>query len=326
MSVFTRIDRLELEVFLQNYALGPLHSFEGIPSGIENTNYFVSTESGRYVLTLFEKLPPEELPFFMDLMAFLAEHQVPCPHPVPNRAGRYLNTLRAKPAALVQRLHGVSVEHPTAAQCTAVGKALAQLHLAGVEFPQQRASDHGPQWRQRVAQALTPHLSPEDRELIQAELRLSATPAAGLPQGVVHADLFRDNVLFEGERLCGIIDFYYACTDIWLFDVAITLNDWCSNADGALEEPRACALLNAYHALRPLTAQEREAWPQMLRLAALRFWLSRLYDRHFPRRGAITHSKDPAVFKNILRHRIDRDQALRTIWPTNGSAVQRRKA
>lgn len=326
MSVFTRIDRFELETFLHNYDLGALRGFEGVPSGIENTNYFVDTERGHYVLTLFEKLRSAELPFFMDLTAFLAERQVPCPRPIAGRDGGYLRELKHKPAALVQRLRGASIERPTEGQCTAVGRVLAQLHLAGADFPQQRKNDHGIEWHRQTAQALAAQLTPEDNQQVREELRVSATAAAALPRGVIHADLFRDNVLFEDEQLHGIIDFYYACTDTWLFDLAITVNDWCSVAGGALEETCARALLKAYHALRPLTAQEREAWPSMLRAAAFRFWLSRLYDLHFPRPGAITHSKDPAVFKNILRDRIDRGAALHAVWPANEAAVQRRKA
>lgn len=326
MSVFTRVDRLQLEAFLQNYDLGPLRSFEGVPSGIENTNYFVDTERGRYVLTLFEKLSAAELPFFMELTAFLAERQVPCPHPIPDRAGRYLGELKQKPAALVQRLRGASIERPTVAQCAAVGRVLAQLHLAGAEFARRRENDHGISWRSRTAEALAPRLSAETNQFIREELRLDAARQTDLPQGVVHADLFRDNVLFEGEQLCGVIDFYYACTDILLLDIAITVNDWCSNTDGELEESPARALLNAYHALRPLTAAERAAWPLMLRTAALRFWLSRLYDLHFPRPGAITHSKDPAVFSNILRRRIEHTAALQQVWPTKETAAQRKKA
>jgi homoserine kinase type II len=311
MSVFTSIDRLELEAFLQNYQVGNLRDFQGIPSGIENTNYFVGTGSGEYVLTLFEKLTAAELPFFLDLMAFLAEHRVPCPHPIPSRTGRYLAELKGKPTALVQRLYGSSIENPAAIHCAAVGRALAQLHQAGAEFAKQRENDHGLPWWKKTAHALTGKLAPEDGELLREELHFQhAYRFSGLPSGVIHADLFRDNALFEGGELRGIIDFYYACTDTLLFDIAVTVNDWCSNGEGELDEARARSLLRAYHAVRALNADEHRAWPVMLRAAASRFWLSRLYDLHFPRAGEITHSKDPRVFKRILLHRIHNERHL----------------
>ncbi len=328
MSVFTSIDRLELEAFLQDYALGGLRGFEGIPSGIENTNYFVSTDSGEYVLTLFEKLPAKELPFFLDLTAFLADRQIPCPRPIRRRAGPYLAHLKGKPAALVQRLYGRSLEHPAVGDCAAVGRVLAQLHVAGAGFPKQRENDHGLSWRKKTAHALTGRLPAEDDELLQNELYFQDSYGfPGLPRGLIHADLFRDNVLFEDGALRGIIDFYYACTDTLLFDVAVTVNDWCSGAGGELDETRARGLLRAYHAVRPLSAEERGAWAIMLRAAAARFWLSRLYDLHFPRAGEITHSKDPEVFKRILLHRIHHAHHLSAVWPNDEKGdTQRKKA
>ncbi len=326
MSVFTSIDRLELEAFLQSYQVGNLRDLQGIPSGIENTNYFISTDTGEYVLTLFEKLTPAELPFFLDLMAFLAEHQVPCPHPMPNRAGRYLAELKGKPAALVQRLFGSSTENPTSAHCATVGRALAQLHTAGAGFTQQRANDHGLSWRKKTARALAGKLSPEDNDLLQEELHFQhAYRFNGLPRGLIHADLFRDNVLFEGDELRGIIDLYYACADTLLFDIAVTVNDWCSTAEGELDQTRARGLLRAYNAGRALTTDEQRAWPVMLRAAASRFWLSRLYDLRFPRAGAITHSKDPQVFKRILLHRIHNEHHLHVAWPDDEKSDTCRK-
>jgi homoserine kinase type II len=277
-------------------------------------------------LTLFEKLTAAELPFFLDLMAFLAEHQVPCPHPIRNRAGRYLAELKGKPAALVRRLFGSSTENPTPAQCTAVGRALAQLHNAGAGFTEHRENDRGLSWREKTARALTGKLSPEDGDLLQEELHFQqAYRFSGLPRGLIHADLFRDNVLFEGDTLRGIIDFYYACTDTLLFDVAVTVNDWCSTAEGELDETRARGMLRAYNAGRTLTADEQRAWPVMLRAAASRFWLSRLYDLRFPRTGEITHSKDPLVFKRILLHRIRNEHHLRAVWPDGEKSDTSRK-
>ena len=323
MSVFTSVSRLELEEFLIQFDVGQIVSFQGIASGIENTNYFVTTEHGEYVLTLFEKLDAVELPFFLNLTAFLAEHGVPCAHPLRTHRGHYLSQLKDKPAALVRKLFGASIERVDTHHCAAVGHALATLHVAGSIFPQTRANDRGPHWWKITAQALFPKLSGEDAVVLKEELRFqSLYRHSDLPRGIIHADLFRDNVLFDGVALSGVIDFYYACTDVLLYDVAVTLNDWCSGADGKLQVASAQALLTAYQAVRPMNAIERGTWPTLLRAAALRFWLSRLYDLHFPRAGEITHTKDPEVFKRILLARIADEYQLRGLWPvTRGGGL-----
>jgi homoserine kinase type II len=304
MSVYTRIERHELEEFLRDYSVGTLVDFSGISAGIENTNYFVTTNQGGYVLTLFETLNTEQLPYFLDLMAHLAEHGVPCAHPAADLQGHYLRTLKDKPAALVQRLSGSNVEHPSQAQCAAVGGALGRMHTAGLSFQDYRANDRGPTWREATARKVLPRLTADETELLKNELEFqNSFPNQELPQGVIHADLFRDNVLFIGDRLTGIIDFYYACNDALLYDLAITVNDWCSEEDGSLRTDTSTALLIAYRQQRPLQPQEHQAWPVMLRAAALRFWLSRLHDLHFPRPGEMTHTKDPEVFRRILCER-----------------------
>ena len=263
------------------------------------------------MLTLFEKLTAQELPFYLNLMAHLAERGVPSAHPLPNRAGHYLGTLNGKPAALVARLEGSDVAAPTVAQCAAVGTVLARLHLAGASYPATMDNPRGPKWWTGVLPDILPFLPATEAALLQDEVRFqSQYRFSDLPRGAIHADLFRDNVLFAGDRVAGVIDFYFACTDVLLYDIAITVNDWCSAADSALDITRARALLDAYAAVRPYTAVERGAWPVMLRAAALRFWVSRLYDFHLPRAGELTHAKDPGHFRRILEVRIREEDSL----------------
>ncbi len=320
MSVFTSINEATLARFLANYRLGRLLSFAGIPSGITNTNYYVTTECGEYVLTIFEQLTAAEIPFFLELTAFLAERAIPCAHPVQDNRGSYLGQLHERPAALVQRLRGDSVESPDAAQCAAVGHVLAQLHLTGRGFPRSRATDRGPQWWEATTHTLADRVSTPDAALLQAELEYQSRHlATDLPHGVIHADLFRDNVLFQSGRVSGLIDFYYACTDALLFDLAVTVNDWCIEANGGLDHGRVRSLLQAYDAQRRLTPAERAAWPAMLRAAALRFWLSRLHDLHFPPAGEITHTKDPDELKQMLASHIAHHHSLRDTWPEAAS-------
>lgn len=311
MSVFTTVSTDDLQHWLQDYTVGELQDLRGIAAGIENTNYFVTTSSGRYVLTLFEKLTARELPFYLNLMAHLAERGVPSAHPVANRSGHYLGTLKGKPAALVARLDGSDVSTPTAAQCAAVGTVLARLHLAGESYPATMDNPRGPKWWRSVLPDILPFLPAPEAALLQDEVRFqSQYRFSDLPRGAIHADLFRDNVLFAGDRVAGVIDFYFACTDVLLYDIAITVNDWCVAADGALDVARTRALLDAYAAVRPYTAVERGAWPVMLRAAALRFWVSRLYDFHLPRAGELTHAKDPGHFRRILELRIREEDTL----------------
>ncbi len=312
MSVYTPVGRAELESFLRHYDLGALVDFEGISAGIENTNYFVTTTAGEFVLTLFEALSAEELPYFLDLMAYLAEHGVPSAHPMPDEQGRYLRTLNGKPAALVRRLPGHNVEAPNPVQCAELGKAVGHMHVVGQDFPGRRDNPRGPHWWAETAAKVLPRLAPDAARLLEAELAFQRQHAHdALPRGVIHADLFRDNALFVGDRLTGIIDFYYACNDVLLYDVAVTVNDWCTTDTGELDSPRLDAFLDAYRQERDFTAAERAAWPVMLRAAALRFWLSRLQDQLFPREGELTHIKDPDVFRQILERRIAAGERLK---------------
>lgn len=302
MSVYTVVERHELETFLTTYEVGALRNFSGITAGIENTNYFVTTANGDYVLTLFEFTPATELPFFLALMAHLAEHGVPSAHPVADRGGRFLTTLKGRPAALVMRLPGASVAHPHRAHCQAIGQAMARMHLASVDFNGQRPNDRGPAWRAEVASMLAHCLRAEDRLLLaEAVEEFRGDRFAGLPSGVIHADLFRDNALFQAHQLTGLIDFYYAHRGPFIYDLAVAVADWCFDDDKQLlDAALGGALLSAYHQVRPLLSAERSAWTMALRAAGLRFWLSRLKDRHFPRDGALVHSKDPEPFKRVL--------------------------
>jgi homoserine kinase type II len=303
VAVYTVVEHAELATFVAIAGAGALRDFAGVAAGIENTNYFVYTDRGRYVLTLFEQQTAAELGYFMELMAFLAQRGVPCARPLADAKGQVLHTLRDRPAALVQHLKGSSPAHPGARQCAALGAGLAQLHQAGLTFPRRRVNPRGPAWRTQTATRLQPHLDAVEAVLLQSELKHHELhPLTGLPQGLVHADLFRDNALFDGERLCGILDFYYACDDALLLDVAVTVNDWCVGPGGRLNGARTAALLGAYGARRPFTLEEIRLWPTALRAAALRFWLSRLEDRYLPRLGAVTRTKDPRICRCLLLH------------------------
>lgn len=312
MSVFTPVSRDDAAALLTRYELGALVDLQGIAAGIENTNYFLDATCGRFVLTLFEKLTAAELPFYLGLMGHLSARGVSCPAPVADREGHVLTTVNGRPACIVTRLRGAWVESPTAAHCAAVGEALSRMHLAGADFVMQMDNPRGPRWWHEAAALVERFLDPAQLELLRNELAYQdSVRAADLPRGLVHADLFRDNVLFEDARVGGLIDFYFACTDVWLFDVAVTLNDWCLATDGTVDRQRAEAFLAAYRDVRPFTAVEREVWPVMLRAGALRFWLSRLCDFHLPRAGEMTHAKDPRHFERLLRmHRAGQPMAL----------------
>ena len=314
MSVFTSVSIQELQAWLQDYAIGEVVELKGISSGITNTNYFVTTTQSKYVLTLFEHNSMEELPYFIDLMSHLATHGVPCPQPITNDAGVSLHMLNGKPAVLISCLNGQDIKVPGVVHCAEVGAVLAKMHIAGQSFVERVADKTGKphrnprdiDWRIRTAGQVMPHLAAEDQQLLKDTLVFqSALDVSDLPRGIIHADLFRDNVLFDGDKVGGLIDFYYACNDLFAYDLAIAVNDWCVQADGALDHARLSAMLDAYQVVRPLTAAEQAAWNSMLRIAALRFWLSRLYDKIYPQDGELTHAKDPDHFKNILKLRIE---------------------
>jgi homoserine kinase type II len=311
MSVFTPVSPEEARQFLARYTLGALESLEGIAQGIENTNYFLDTTTGQYVLTLFEKIPREDLPFYVGLMHHLAERDIRCPAPMPLQDGSFLTELNGKPAVIVTRLAGAPHHSPTPALCGKVGTILADIHEAGLDYDAGLANWRGQAWRESFAQRVRPRLSAAENALVERENRYqSLHDDTVLPKGVIHGDLFRDNVLWDGDGEGGVIDFYFACDDALLYDLAIAVNDWCTDAAATLDPERADALLEGYDAHRPLTDLERELWPVMLRRAALRTWLGRLEYNHFPQAAAMTIPKDHAWSRRLLEHHIVHARAL----------------
>ena len=306
MAVFTEVTPAEAGELLSTLGLGALQSLQGIHSGIENTNYFVHTAQGDHVLTLFERLSAEQLPFYLNLMQHLAARGIPVPAPQANAQGEILHSLKGKPAAVVTRLKGRNQMAPQAADCAQVGAMLARMHLAGQDYPAQQPNLRGLAWWVETVPVVKPFLSATQTELIDSELAfqqaLAATPECqALPRGPIHADLFRDNVMFDGPTLSGFFDFYFAGCDTFLFDIAVCLNDWCIDlATGALDDTRAQAFVAAYDAVRPLTDTELQLLPALLRSAAMRFWLSRLWDFHLPRDATMLQPHDPAHFERVL--------------------------
>lgn len=304
MSVYTRVSRDDLSMLLCDYAIGELEDFRGISAGISNTNYFVDTTLGRWVLTLFEQIEDAtSLHFFMQLMDHLAAHGVPGAHPVVRNDGAFLSQVCGRPAALVYRLRGASIDSPEAVHCHSLGGVVAAMHRAVESFEPRQPNPRNLSWiiqaRTRLADVLdADRLALLDDEIASQRAAIDDVYAA-LPQAVVHADLFRDNVLFDDARVSGVIDFYYACHDYLLFDLAVICNDWAFD-NSVFQTARWQAFIDSYQRHQTLGASEQAAWPLMLRAAALRFWVSRLIDYHFPMSGEVTHVHDPAPFERLL--------------------------
>ncbi|HEX2013544.1 MAG TPA: homoserine kinase [Roseateles sp.] len=317
MAVFTEISQAQAQALAERLNLGQVTGLRGIKAGIENTNYFLSSTRGEYVLTVFERLSFEQLPFYLRLMQHLARRGVTVPEPHADADGELLFELAGKPAAVVDKLAGGHQLAPGLLHCQQVGAQLALMHLAGQDFPLHQPNLRGLAWWSETVPVVLPHLTPPQAALIGAELAFQQQLAAShtyaeLPRGPIHADLFRDNVMFapvEGqpghERLSGFFDFYFAGVDTWLFDLAVCLNDWCIDLDsGRLDEPRAAAFVAAYESVRPLSGAEHRLLPALLRAAALRFWISRLWDFHLPRDAALLKPHDPGHFERVLRARV----------------------
>lgn len=353
MAVYTEVGLPEADALTQRLGLGRLNALRGIEGGIENTNYFASTESGEFVLTLFERLGFEQLPYYLCLMKHLADRGLPVPEPVADpevvspaghvletaaahTACELLHTVQGKPAAIVQRLSGRSELAPTAAHCAELGAVLARMHLAASDFSRMQPNLRGLAWWNETAPVVMPYLDEDQSGLLSSELAYQNHVADGstyaaLPRGPIHADLFRDNVMFSTDaadrhapRLTGLFDFYFAGTDTWLFDLAVCLNDWAIDLTTGLHDaPRATALLAAYETVRPLEMAERALLPAMLRAAALRFWISRLWDFHLPREASMLKPHDPTHFERVLRERSHRPLAVSALTPAPASTTRR---
>ena len=315
MAVFTDVSLDDAAALAARLHLGRVKELRGIAAGIENTNYFLTTERGAWVLTLFERLSAGQLPFYLHLMQHLARHGLPAPEPQADDAGTLVHPVAGRPAAVVTRLPGVHVHAPSVAHAEQVGRTLARMHLAALDYPRVQPNLRGLAWWQATAPQVRPFLGDDQRRLLEEELAFQAALAASsayeaLPRGAIHADLFRDNVLFVGqagdERLSGVFDFYFAAVDTWLYDLAIVVNDWCIADDtGRIDDDRAQALVAAYGAVRELGGDEQRLMPALLRAAALRFWISRLWDLHLPRDARLLAPKDPAHFERVLRAQLD---------------------
>ena len=324
MAVYTEVSRDAAAALVARLGLGELTALQGIREGIENTNYFIDTRAGdrngRYVLTLFERLTFEQLPFYLRLMKHLADRGLPVPGPKADASGAILHTVCGKPAAVVDRLRGRHRLAPGPAHCASVGAMLARLHLAGADFALHQPNLRGFAWWAETVPVVAPFLTPAQRELIEVELvfagQVAASAAfAALPRGPIHGDLFRDNVMFDtdtdtdtgpdGDQLTGLFDFYFAGVDTLLFDISVCLNDWCIDLEsGRLDEVRAAAFVAAYDRVRPLGGGERRLMPALMRAAALRFWVSRLWDLHLPRDANLLSAHDPGHFERVLRERV----------------------
>jgi len=316
MAVYTEISIEEVKKWLsQHFELGEVCLFKGIQGGIENSNFFLDIQENEqinhYVLTIFERLNKAQLPYYLEMMSYLAKNHIPVPMPISNRHGEILQEINGKPAAIVSKLVGSSDLSPNQSQCAQVAHMLATLHLVGAAYHLHQENLRSLAWWQTTSIEIQPFLDAEKQILLHNEVIkqtefFSSTTYHNLPAGLCHCDLFRDNVLFTQDgALSGFFDFYFAGQDKWLFDVAVTVNDWCIDlSTGVFVQAKLDSFLDAYTAVRPFTDAEKIAWPMMLRAAALRFWISRLWDFYIPRAASLLTPHDPSHFERILRERV----------------------
>ena len=306
MSVYTSVSDNEFSEILSLYNLGNFISSQGIQAGIENTNYFVTTTKGEYVFTLFEKINQQELKLYISLLKELSIAGIACPQPQEDKNKQTINIIKNKPFTFVTRLRGKNLTSVNTRHCKAIGIELAKLHITPLSVSKKLLENRrGKNWRENTAKNLLKKLSASDAELLSSELKFyQSFDDTNLPKGIIHADLFKDNALFEKDQLSGIIDFYDACYDNYLYDIAITVNAWCTDKDGELIETLVNSFLQGYQSIRKLTVAELKAWPIMLRMAAMRFWLSRLEDSLIQREGDLTHCKNPKEYQHILQNHI----------------------
>lgn len=327
MAVYTVLEREDLQAFIEPFGIGPLLNFAAVADGIENTTYFVTTDNSQlqgaessapvqqYVLTVFEEITTDELPFYVRVTTTLNRAGLPVPCPLRDYNGNAIQHVQHKPALLFPKVGGRHPTHVDAAQCALIGATLARMHAAGQPLHEDFAGCRSPQWVLDSIPVALRNIDADDTALMrqQAEALSDLLPVlAALPQGVIHNDLFRDNTLFEGEQLTGIIDFYNACRGALLMDVAIAVNDWCSNADGTINPKLANALLNAYARVRPFTGDEHAHWSAVLAAAGLRFWVSRLVSNSaaVTRKGALIARKDPNEYRQLLKARLQQTPPL----------------
>ena len=297
MAFYTALDERELDTFRLGFNIEPVASYTGASDGIENTTYFLTAGSRRFVLTLFEDISMSELPFFIGLMQWLDQCGLPVACPLQDSSGVTLHVLSGKPALLFPCLPGRHPSPVTLAQCIAVGTCLGRMHASTQAYPEQKPNSRSTAWMEGARSQLRDLLCDEDIALLDSQIHNSQwlRLQAGLPVGVIHGDLFHDNALFEGEHLTGIIDFYNACTDVLLLDLAIVVNDWCVEPSGGLNGHLMAALVAAYQGERPLEEKEKQSWQQVLQLAASRFWLSRLLAEKLPSKHGVVHSHKPSA-------------------------------
>ncbi len=300
MSVYSVVTHAQLDQFFDHYPLGEVIAFDGIEDGIDNTNYFVTTTEGEFVLTIFESLSADDLPHIVNLLSYLGKNNLPCPSPLLDKQSRSLLTLNNKQAAVFNRFPGQAALTPSIAHCHEIGLHLGRLHRLTENYNFPINSNHDFRWCKTVLNKIDSHLTASDQSLINDELSFqSAIYTANLPKGLIHGDLFRDNALFVDGQLSGLLDFYSASTGILILDVAITANDWCHD-NGKIDLNKLTALMSAYESVRPLELSEKQNWPALLRAAALRFWLSRLEHQLCPRTSTLTQHKDPLIFRQLL--------------------------